>query len=159
KENQEVNEENVSEELRNTKKDDESDEFELVDKEEGKAKENINKQKDEKQNEEEMITPVVGDLNTDIDVSPERDKVWSGENVQYKLSLKFTGAKRIYKDVDLIIDLPVSEHVTFDDSKLDKLSIDGVIPTYDTDSHQLMYHFEEIKRGQTYEKIIPLETA
>src|SRR5699024_8969628 len=102
----------------------------------------------------------LGDLNTYIGIGPVFETALSGADADFRLTLKLTGAKRTYKNVDVVVDLPLTEYVTFDDSddNLDRLSIGGVSPTFDGESNQLIYHFEEIKRGQMYEKIISLNT-
>src|SRR5699024_9740138 len=72
-----------------------------------------------------------------------------------------TGSKRTYKNVDVTIDLPITKYITFNDDQedLDRLAIDGVSPAFDSETNQLKYHFDEIKRGQMHEKIISLNTV
>src|SRR5690625_475083 len=102
----------------------------------------------------------VADLNTFLSIDPVFETALSGADANFRLTLKLTGSKRTYKNVDVVIDLPIEEHITFDDAQenLDSLSIDGVSPTFDSETNQLTYQFDEIKRGQTYERIISLNT-
>src|SRR5690625_4529517 len=103
----------------------------------------------------------VADLNTFLSIDSVFETALSGADADFRLTLKLTGSKRTYKNVDVVVDLPLTEYVTFDDSEdnLDHLAIDGVSPTFDSENNQLMYHFDEMKRGQMYEKIIALQTT
>lgn len=102
----------------------------------------------------------LGDLNTYLGIGPVFQDALSGADADFRFTLKLTGSKRTYKDVDVVIDLPLTEYITFDDSEenLIHLDIDGVVPTFNNETNQLTYHFDEIKRGQMYEKIISLNT-
>src|SRR5699024_10682806 len=101
------------------------------------------------------------DLNTFVGIEPVFKNVLSGDDAKFRLTLKLTGSKRTYKNVDVTIDLPITKYITFNDDQedLDRLAIDGVSPAFDSETNQLKYHFDEIKRGQMHEKIISLNTV
>lgn len=103
------------------------------------------------------ITPFSGNLNVDIDISPYRETVLAGNDAMYNLVFKVTGSKAEYTNAKVVVDLPITTYTDFSQD-LSELKIDGVEPTYDTDTHQLIYLFDRIKPGRTYETIIKVNT-
>lgn len=108
--------------------------------------------------DEPIFTPMVGDLNVDIDISPLNASVLAGNDAAYKLVFKTTGSITEYTNARITIDLPLSNEVTFNQS-LSELRIAGVEPTFDSETSQLVYQFERLQAGQTYENIIKLATT
>ncbi len=86
----------------------------------------------------------IGDLNQYIGIGPVFETALTGADADFRLTLKLTGAKRVYKNVNVTIDLPITEYITFNSSQeeLDHLAIDSVSPTYNVETNQLTYHFE-----------------
>src|SRR5690625_4820555 len=132
------------------------------DKQESKkeVQEEAKQKKESKVQTKENELSEIGDLNTYLGIGPVFESALSGADADFRMTLKLTGSKRTYKNVDVVIDLPLTEHITFDDSEesLIHLAVDGVVPTFNSETNQLAYHFDEIKRGQMYEKIISLNT-
>src|SRR5690625_4112804 len=132
------------------------------DKQESKkeVQEEAKQKKESKVQTKENELSEIGDLNTYLGIGPDFESALSGADADFRMTLKLTGSKRTYKNVDVVIDLPLTEHITFDDSEesLIHLAVDGVVPTFNSETNQLAYHFDEIKRGQMYEKIISLNT-
>src|SRR5690625_297062 len=132
------------------------------DKQESKkeVQEEAKQKKESKVQTKENELSEIGDLNTYLGIGPVFESALSGADADFRMTLKLTGSKRTYKNVDVVIDLPLTEHITFDDSEesLIPLAVDGVVPTFNSETNQLAYHFDEIKRGQMYEKIISLNT-
>src|SRR5699024_10974922 len=126
-------------------------------------RENSKKTKESKTKEKELAATEKSkqnDLNQYIGIAPVSSTALTGADANFTLTLKLTGAKRIYENVDVQIDLPITEYITFnsDQEELDSLAIDGVSPTFNSETNQLIYHFDEIKRGQMYERMISLHT-
>ncbi|MDO7270250.1 SpaA isopeptide-forming pilin-related protein, partial [Shouchella clausii] len=118
-------------------------------------------QYEEESNEEQdepIFTPMVGDLNVDIDISPLNASVLAGNDAAYKLVFKTTGSSTEYTNARITIDLPLSSEVTFNQS-LSELRIAGVEPTFNSETSQLIYQFDTLQAGQTYENIIKLATT
>ncbi|KGX84743.1 SpaA isopeptide-forming pilin-related protein [Pontibacillus litoralis] len=109
--------------------------------------------------EPQDITPKVGDLNSDIDISPYRETVESGNAAMYKLVLKTTGSQHeVYENAKITVDLPITDYTEFIQD-VNELAIAGVVPVYDRTNHTLVYQFtDELKAGQTYEKIVEADT-
>ncbi|SEN91318.1 Cna protein B-type domain-containing protein [Amphibacillus marinus] len=107
--------------------------------------------------EDLIFVPMVGNLNVDIDLSPRLDNVLAGNDAVYRLVLKLTGARSAYTGVTIAVDLPISDHVTFDPAAND-LAIAGVEPAFDAENNQLIYQFDTLASGQTYDKLIRLST-
>lgn len=103
------------------------------------------------------VEPMVGNENIDIDLSPLKSKVLSGKQAVYQLSLKFTGSKTTFNNAKMVISLPEENFSSFTQS-LDELKINGVTPNWDKEMKQLIYHFDSIKSGKTYETIIRVNT-
>ncbi|KYG28256.1 SpaA isopeptide-forming pilin-related protein [Alkalihalobacillus trypoxylicola] len=118
-----------------------------------------NQHEESNENEDELIfTPMVGDLNVDIDISPLNANVLAGNDAAYKLVFKTTGAITEYNNAIITVDLPISNEVGFEQS-LSELRIAGVEPTFDVETNQLVYQFDTLQAGQTYENIIKLTTT
>lgn len=104
------------------------------------------------------VRPYAGDLNTDISVTAMDNKVLSGRTAGYKVAFKLTGSKQAYEDMNLIIDLPLSEYTEFNQD-LNQLAIKNVVPRFDAESKQIIYRFEDkLKAGETFETIINIQT-
>lgn len=103
------------------------------------------------------ITPFAGNLNVDIDITANQATVLAGNDAAYKLTLKVTGARTEYTNARLVVDLPITEYTRFEQS-LDDIQIGGVSPTYDESTHQLIYEFDTLKAGGSYETIIKIKT-
>ncbi|MCC2249809.1 LPXTG cell wall anchor domain-containing protein [Virgibacillus sp. AGTR] len=108
--------------------------------------------------EQPAISPFSGNLNVDIDISPRNANVLSGNDAAYKLVFKTTGSITEYTNATIFIDLPTLETITFN-QELSELEIAGVQPIYDSENNRLVYEFDTLKTGQTYEKIIKLQTS
>ncbi len=108
-------------------------------------------------NGENIFVPYVGNLNVDLDISPLRETILSGNDAVYRIVLKLTGSRTEYTDATIVIDLPVGDHIQFNQLTSD-LIIAGVEPIFDSDTNQLIYQFDSIAAGQTYENIIRLST-
>lgn len=139
---------------------------------EGTSESNSNNQKNSKNEEpvndelkeetaamptERSITPFSGDLNVDIDLSPQKSTVLSGNAAGYNLVLKVTGSRTEYTNAKIVIDLPIMEYTSFTQN-LSELVIDGVTPVYNESTHQLIYEFDSIKTGRSYESLIKVNT-
>lgn len=103
------------------------------------------------------ITLFSGNLNVDIDLSPQRSTVLSGNTAGYHLVLKVTGSRTEYTNAEIAIDLPITEYTDFKQN-LSELVIDGVTPVYNESTHQLLYEFNSIKAGRSYETQIKVNT-
>ncbi|GAF63280.1 hypothetical protein BTS2_0171 [Bacillus sp. TS-2] len=111
------------------------------------------------ENQDDLIfTPMVGNLNVDIDISPLNANVLAGNDAAYKLVFKTTGSITEYTNATITVDLPLSNEVGFNQS-LSELHIAGVEPTFDAETNQLVYQFDALQAGQTYENIIKLTTT
>jgi len=103
------------------------------------------------------IAPFAGNLNVDIDISPQKANVLSGNDAVYNLVLKVTGARIEYTSAKVIVDLPITNYTQFTQD-ISELIIDGVTPIYDDNNHQLIYEFDSIKSGRSYETLIKVNT-
>ncbi|WP_054860756.1 adhesive domain-containing protein [Gracilibacillus sp. JCM 18860] len=104
-----------------------------------------------------IFTPFSGNLNVDIDLSPRNATILSGDTAVYDLNLKFTGSRTEYTDAEIVIDLPITAFTNFNQNVSD-LTIDGVVPTYDTSTQQLVYSFDSIDTGRSYERLVKINT-
>lgn len=100
---------------------------------------------------------IAPELQRDINVSPVLEQIDSGRDIVYKLVLKTTGSQFDNSKVNLVVDLPKNKYVYFTQD-LDELIIDGVTPTYNKEKNQLIYSFENLETGQTYEQFIKFNT-
>src|SRR5690625_58250 len=116
------------------------------------------KETDEPATDRQPIQPFVGNHNIDIDLSPYKKEVLSGNDAIYQLVLKVTGSQTTYTDASVTIDLPIGDYTDFTQD-LNELMINGVQPTYDDESQQLNYEFDELKSGRTYETLININTT
>lgn len=99
------------------------------------------------------------DLQRDLKIQRVGEEfVESGNDALFKLTLKTTGSQVKYNQSEIIVQLPELDVVSFTQD-LNELGIAGVVPTYDSDKKKLTYTFDELKSGQTYERIIKLHTA
>src|SRR5690625_1068654 len=102
------------------------------DKQESKkeVQEEAKQKKESKVQTKENELSEIGDLNTYLGIGPVFESALSGADADFRMTLKLTGSKRTYKNVDVVIDLPLTEHITFDDSEesLIHLAVDGVVP-------------------------------
>lgn len=103
------------------------------------------------------ITPFVGDLNIDITLEPRDKAIESGNDLLYSLIFKTTGAQKHYENAKVIIDLPEDPFVKFQQS-LKELTIAGVTPVHKKELNQLVYEFDDLKTGQTYETTLKLSS-
>src|SRR5690625_3532138 len=162
KEVKEKNKQESKKEVKEKDKQESKKEVKEEDKQESKkeVQEEAKQKKESKVQTKENELSEIGDLNTYLGIGPVFESALSGADADFRMTLKLTGSKRTYKNVDVVIDLPLTEHITFDDSEesLIHLAVDGVVPTFNSETNQLAYHFDEIKRGQMYEKIISLNT-
>ncbi|MBT2653232.1 SpaA isopeptide-forming pilin-related protein [Oceanobacillus sp. ISL-73] len=113
---------------------------------------------DSSSSEEPIFTPFAGNLNVDIDVSSLNSNVSAGNDAAYKLVFKTTGSIAEYTNAEIRVNLPEIDSVTFT-QPLSDLQIAGVEPRFDAEMNQLVYEFDSINTGQTYENIIKLQTA
>ncbi|MFZ4451664.1 SpaA isopeptide-forming pilin-related protein [Salibacterium aidingense] len=103
------------------------------------------------------IVPFAGNLNVDVDISPQTETVMSGNDAAYNLELKVTGSRAEYTNAELTIDLPITSYTNFTQDP-GELTIAGVTPVYDAENNQLIYEFDSIETGQTYESFIKVDT-
>ncbi|NWO15098.1 adhesive domain-containing protein [Virgibacillus sp.] len=104
------------------------------------------------------ISSIGGDLNTDIDISPYHANVEAGNAAMYKLVLKTTGSQKLYDNSRIIVNLPVSNYTEFTQD-VSELKIAGVQPVYNDTNHTLVYNFgDKLRAGETYEKIVKVNT-
>ncbi|WP_208587601.1 isopeptide-forming domain-containing fimbrial protein, partial [Gracilibacillus suaedae] len=136
--------------------------------EENPSQEEDTKEKTEENNDTDMeqqnfteesfiITPFSGNLNVDIDISPVRSTTLSGNEASYNLVLKLTGATTNYTNAEIKVDLPITSYTEFTQNLAD-LTISGVTPVYDQEEHTLIYQFDSLKTGRTYETEIEVDT-
>lgn len=104
-----------------------------------------------------IITPFVGDLNMDIDISPYKETVESGKAAMYNLVFKTTGSQKEYHNAQIVIDLPINDYTGFTQD-LAELTIAGEVPVYNEEKHTLTYNFDTLKTGQTYDVMIKVDT-
>lgn len=97
------------------------------------------------------------DLQRDIKIEPVNYPILAGQDALFKLTLKTTGSQVKYDNSTLMIELPKNEYVSFEQN-LKELMIAGVTPSYNKEEGKLVYNFESLKSGQTYEKIIKIKT-
>ncbi|SDM44591.1 SpaA isopeptide-forming pilin-related protein [Sediminibacillus halophilus] len=98
-----------------------------------------------------------GNLNVDIDISPQYESVLAGKAAAYKLVFKTTGSLTQYTDAEVSIDLPITNFTSFTQD-LEELKINGVTPTYDASSQRLNYNLGNIASGRTYETVLKINT-
>ena len=103
------------------------------------------------------ITPFAGNLNVDIDITANHTTVLAGNDAAYKLTLKVTGARTEYTNARLVVDLPITEYASFEQN-LNDIQIGGVTPIYNESTEQLIYEFDTLKAGSSYETIIKIKT-
>ncbi|SFL32957.1 Cna protein B-type domain-containing protein, partial [Gracilibacillus orientalis] len=104
-----------------------------------------------------IITPMAGNLNADIDISPVRSTTLSGNEASYNLVLKLTGSTTNYTNAEIKVDLPITSYTEFTQN-VDELTISGVTPVYDEEEHTLTYQFDSLQTGRTYETEIEVDT-
>src|SRR5690625_2587078 len=126
-----------------------------------KQEKNTNSESAQKTNttsssEQSTITPFVGNLNVDIDITAQNEEINSGNDAAFLLVFKTTGSMNAYTNAKVVIDLPDTELATFEQD-ITELKIAGVEPQLNEDN-QLVYTFDTLKTGQTYENIIKLKT-
>lgn len=127
----------------------------------GEAEEAKRKEKAEEVESNEkstmQVTPFSGNLNVDIDISPQRNTVLAGNSAAYHLVLKITGSRTEYTNAQITVDLPITDYTNFTQD-VSELIIDGVTPTYNESTHQLIYAFDSIKAGRSYETTVKVNT-
>ncbi|MFD2706956.1 SpaA isopeptide-forming pilin-related protein [Salibacterium lacus] len=106
---------------------------------------------------DDQITPFAGNLNVDVDISPHTDTTISGEAAAYELAVKVTGSKAEYTNAGITIDLPIKDYTSFTQDT-SELAIAGVSPVYEESTDQLIYQFDSIETGQTYETMLEVDT-
>src|SRR5690625_1880725 len=102
--------------------------------------------------EQPTITPFVGNLNVDIDITAQSEEINSGNDAAFLLVFKTTGSMNAYTNAKVVIDLPDTELATFEQD-ITKLEIAGVEPQLNEDN-QLVYKFDTLKPVQKYVIII-----
>ena len=95
--------------------------------------------------------------NISVSFHPVQEPVLSGDDIAYVMEVKLTGSKGEVKDAKLTLNFEETEYITFDQSTLEKLAIAGVTPTYE--KNQLVYEFDELKKGQSYERVVKFNTV
>lgn len=98
------------------------------------------------------------DLQRFLSVIPVFDTVESGNDALYKIILKTTGSQVNYTNVRMVIKLPNNKWTRFQQN-LDELAIANIVPLYDEENNQLVYDFDELKSGQTYEIVVKVGTT
>ncbi len=127
-------------------------------KQETKEKQSVKKvENEENKVSTNSITPYSGNLNVDIDISPQKNTVLSGNDALYNLALKITGSRSEFTNAKIVVDLPVTDYTNFTQD-VNELKIDGVTPIYDETSHQLIYEFDSVRPGRSYETLIKVNT-
>lgn len=96
-------------------------------------------------------------LNTAVTIEAVTSEIESGQIIPFVLTVKFTGNQKIYENAKLIVSLPNKEFTNLNQD-LEQLEIAHVTPSYNEKKHQLVYDFEQIKAGQTYDTVIKLST-
>lgn len=126
---------------------------------EEELKEETKEKKEEKESihTARSITPFSGNLNVDIDISPKSNTVLAGNAAAYNLTLKFTGSRTEYTNAKVVVDLPITDYTSFTQDA-SELIIDGVTPTYSQSTKQLIYEFDSIRSGRSYETLIKVNT-
>ncbi|MCK0470162.1 hypothetical protein [Halalkalibacter sp. APA_J-10(15)] len=99
----------------------------------------------------------VGDLNVNIDISPFREAVYAGQDTLYHLTLKVTGSRTEYTDATIIVELPITDYSDFTQN-LTELTINSQTPTYNETNHQLIYQFDSLQSGRSYETMLKVNT-
>lgn len=106
---------------------------------------------------EEPLIETAPELQRDLRITAINPKVESGTDALFKLIFKTTGSQVKYQNARVVVDLPLSKHITFTQD-LKELAIENVVPNFNKDTNQLEYHFDMLPSGITYEKIIKVST-
>ncbi|CAM4158756.1 adhesive domain-containing protein [Lederbergia lenta] len=149
------NEENSSESRSDSLSKSESEETLIEDIEEEETK--ANKEVKTSIHTAQLITPYSGNLNVDIDITPQNNIVLSGNAAGYNLVLKVTGSRTEYTNARVVVDLPITDFTSFTQD-VSELIIDGVTPIYNESTKQLIYEFDSIRSGRSYETLIKVNT-
>ena len=111
-----------------------------------------------KQEELPVHNETAPELQRDLKIQRVGDEfVESGNDALFKLTLKTTGSQVKYNQSKIIVQLPDLDVINFT-QKLEELEIAGVTPVYNSVKKQLTWQFDELKSGQTYERIMKLNT-
>ena len=122
-----------------------------------KVEKSAESEEEVKEKRAEPISPRVGDVNLDIDISPYKKEVESGKAAMYNLVFKATGSQKEYTDAQIVVDLPINDYTEFTQD-LNELKIAGVKPVFNKENKTLVYDFETLKTGQTYDVMIKVDT-
>ncbi|WP_035315305.1 hypothetical protein [Brochothrix campestris] len=101
-------------------------------------------------------------INVDFSMKPIADSVLAGNVASFENILRVTGPNTVVKNMTLTYKIEGLEtgKVTFDASKevLEKLSIDGVMPSYNQESSTLTYQFKELHTGIAYKNNLEIDS-
>ncbi|WP_208559048.1 MSCRAMM family protein, partial [Marinilactibacillus kalidii] len=109
---------------------------------------------------QKFISPasLAGNLNVDIALKPLEETVQAGKDAVYTMAFKVTGSRTAYTNAKIRVALPDSEFYSFD-QPLSELTIASVEPVFNSAKNELVYNFDTLKTGQTYERNVRLSTA
>ncbi|HAP2864805.1 TPA: isopeptide-forming domain-containing fimbrial protein [Enterococcus faecalis] len=112
--------------------------------------------------EEDVKNERIAAIQLEYSLQGPNQKVLAGEIAYFKNVFRITGPETIVKNARLEINLEglKTDTVFFDSSAeaLEKLSIDGVVPTYNDQATRLIYSFERMTAGKVYEVHLPIQT-
>ncbi|MDO1605592.1 LPXTG cell wall anchor domain-containing protein [Lactobacillus sp. YT155] len=99
-----------------------------------------------------------GNFQGDFSIDAQNTSVSAGQTANFNIYLKATGANTRLSNVDLKVQLPKQEYVSFNQS-LDALKINEVAPKYDSDKGLLTWHFDKLEAGQVNKAVLRLTTV
>ncbi|WP_201781108.1 hypothetical protein, partial [Latilactobacillus graminis] len=99
-----------------------------------------------------------GNFQGDFTIDPQNKNVDAGQDVNFNINLKATGAVTKLTNVTLKITLPLSAYVTFT-QPLESLKINGIAPTFDQTTNTLVYQFSQLPTGSVAKVKLRLGTV
>ncbi|QFP80229.1 hypothetical protein LG542_08380 [Latilactobacillus graminis] len=99
-----------------------------------------------------------GNFQGDFTIDPQNKNVDAGQDANFNINLKATGAVTKLTNVTLKITLPLSAYVTFT-QPLESLKINGIAPTFDQTTNILTYQFSQLPTGSVAKVKLRLGTV
>lgn len=99
-----------------------------------------------------------GNFQGDFTIDPQNKNVDAGQDANFDVNLKATGAVTKLTNVVLKITLPLSTYVNFT-QPLESLKINGTAPTFDQTTNTLIYQFNQLPTGSVSKVKLRLSTV
>ncbi|GKQ42520.1 peptidoglycan-binding protein [Companilactobacillus sp. RD055328] len=99
-----------------------------------------------------------GNFQGDFTIDAQNQSVSAGQTANFSIYLKSTGAVTKLTNVNLKVQLPKQDYVSFDQS-LTALKLGDAVPTYDANTGVLTWHFDTLDAGQVNKTVLRLSTV